>query len=171
VAIREIVKYGDPVLSRPAELVRRFDAELEAVVADMVETMYAAPGVGLAAPQIGISLRLAVIDISVGAEPDALIVMANPSLVSEEGEQESEEGCLSIPGCSEIVRTAAEVEIRAQDLSGNEFTRRGDGLLARAFRHEIDHLNGSLYIDRLPSLRRAFFVRRLKKRIRAGTAW
>ena len=170
-AIRPIVKYGDPVLARPGEPVTKFDAELAELVRDLVETMYAAPGVGLAAPQIGISLKLAVIDTTVGEDPDALLVLANPEIASQEGEQDGEEACLSVPGYSENVRTPAVVEVRARDQTGAEWTRRGDGLLARALRHEVDHLNGMLYFERLPSLRRALFVRRLKKRIRAGTAW
>jgi len=168
VAIRPIVTYGDPVLTRPAEPVSRFDEALRELVVDMIQTMYAAPGVGLAAPQIGISLRLAVIDVSVGTDPTALLVLANPEIVFAEGEQDVEEGCLSVPGFGEHVKRKAVVEVRACDAEGREWTRRGDGLLSRAFQHELDHLDGKLYVDRLPTLRRTLLVRRLKRQIKSG---
>jgi peptide deformylase len=167
-ALRPIVKYGDPVLARPAEPVTRFDDGLKTLVADMIQTMYAAPGVGLAAPQVGVSLRLAVIDVSVGQNPDDLLVLVNPEILAAEGTQEVEEGCLSLPEFAEVVRRPAVVEVRAFDLDGREWVRKGDGLLARAFEHELDHLAGSLFVDRLKPLQRALLMRKVRKRLKAG---
>jgi len=132
----------------------------------MVETMYAAPGVGLAAPQIGLGIRLMVIDITVGEDPGQVIVMANPVLLEQEGEQHEEEGCLSVPGYSGVVSRPARVKVRGQDLKGKEITLEGTGLLARAFCHEIDHLDGKLFLERLGMLKRDLIKRKIRKRIR-----
>ncbi len=166
--IYPIVKYGQTVLETPAEAVTAFDAELEKLIADMFETMYAANGVGLAAPQIGISKRLCVIDTSCGDDPGAKLVLANPVIVSEEGREVLEEGCLSLPDFRAKTPRAARVTVRAQDAHGEEFTRTGEGLLARAFCHETDHLNGMLFIQHLSMLKRDSIRRKVKKLMKAG---
>ena len=166
--IHPIVKFGDAVLDTPSKPVEKFDEELQALVADMFESMYAAQGVGLAAPQIGISRRLAVIDVSNGKNPEAKIVCANPEIIHTEGEQREEEGCLSLPGFRGHVLRPAYVTVRAQDASGKEFEMRGEGLLARAFCHEIDHLNGRLFITHLSILKRDLIKRKVRKLKKAG---
>jgi len=166
--IHPIVKYGDPVLETPAKPVEKFDEELQALVNDMFESMYAANGVGLAAPQIGISRRLAVIDVTVGKNPEAKIVIANPEIVHTEGEQREEEGCLSVPGFRGHVLRPQYVTVRAQDATGNGFEMRGEALLARAFCHEIDHLNGILFITHLSLLKRDMIKRKIRKLKKAG---
>jgi peptide deformylase len=166
--IHPIVKYGDPVLETPTKPVENFDEELQALVADMFESMYAANGVGLAAPQIGISRRVAVIDVTVGKNAEARIVCANPQIIHTEGEQREEEGCLSIPGFRGHVARPQYVTVRAQDASGKEFEMRGEGLLARAFCHEIDHLNGVLFITHLSMLKRDLIKRKIRKLKKAG---
>jgi len=166
--IHPIVKYGDPVLESPGEPVEKFDNELQALIADMFESMYAANGVGLAAPQIGISRRLAVIDVSNGKNSDAKIVCANPEITHTEGEQREEEGCLSLPGFRGHVLRPQYVTVRAQDATGKEFEMRGEGLLARAFCHEIDHLNGTLFIAHLSLLKRDLIKRKIRKLRKAG---
>lgn len=168
-AIRPILKLGEEQLQKRSEPLTEFAGSLEGLVHDMVQTMYAAPGVGLAAPQIGINLRLIVIDITVGEAPDQLIVMANPEMVEHEGEQREEEGCLSVPGYSGVVPRPAWVKVRGQDLKGNEITMEGTELLARAFCHEIDHLDGTLFIDRLGALKRDLIRRKIRKQMRQGT--
>lgn len=167
-AIRPIVKFGAAVLDRRASEVAEFDGSLESLVEDMVETMYAAPGVGLAAPQIGLDIRLMVIDITVGEDPKQVIKMANPVILQQEGEQHEEEGCLSVPGYSGVVARPAWVKVRGQDLKGEEVTMEGTGLLARAFCHEIDHLDGKLFIERLGILKRDLIKRKIRKQIRQG---
>ncbi len=162
-AIRRIVKYGDPVLDTPTRPIEKITDEIRDLVKDMVETMYAAPGVGLAANQVGLSLRLAIIDISVGEDPEGLIVMINPEIMTTSGSQSEEEGCLSIPGYTEFVTRPAKARIRALDLEGREFTREGEGLLARAFCHETDHLDGKLYIHRLGGIKRSLITKRIRK--------
>jgi len=166
--IHPIVKFGDAVLDTPSKPVEKFDEELQALVADMFESMYAAQGVGLAAPQIGIGRRLAVIDVSNGKNPEAKIVCANPEIIHTEGEQREEEGCLSLPGFRGHVLRPAYVTVRAQDASGKEFEMRGEGLLARAFCHEIDHLNGRLFITHLSILKRDLIKRKVRKLKKAG---
>lgn len=166
--IHPIVKYGDPVLETPTQPVEKFDEELQTLIADMFESMYAANGVGLAAPQIGISKRLAVIDVSVGKNPEAKIVCANPEIIHTEGEQREEEGCLSIPGFRGHVLRPQFVTVHAQDAGGNDFEMRGEGLLARAFCHEIDHLNGVLFIAHLSLLKRDLIRRKIRKMKKAG---
>ncbi|MGH9357552.1 MAG: peptide deformylase [Terriglobia bacterium] len=166
--IYPIVKYGQPVLETVAEPVTSFDVEFEKLVADMFETMYAAHGVGLAAPQIGISRRLCVIDIASNEDPAAKLVLANPVILSTEGKQTDEEGCLSLPNFRSSTPRPLKASIRAQDLHGQEFTINGEGLLARAFCHEIDHLNGVLFIQYLSLLKRDSIRRRVRKMVKAG---
>ncbi|MDE3178167.1 MAG: peptide deformylase [Acidobacteriota bacterium] len=166
--IYPIVKYGRPVLEKKAGPVTEFDAALQKLVADMFDTMYAAHGVGLAAPQIGISKSLCVIDTSVGEDPEARLVLANPEIVSSEGKQTGEEGCLSLPNFRSDTTRPMKVTVRAQDANGNEITLKGEELLARAFCHEIDHLNGALFIHHLSMLKRDSIRRKVKKMVKAG---
>jgi peptide deformylase len=166
--IYPIVKFGNPVLERPAEPVTMFDKELKKLVEDMFESMYAAHGVGLAAPQIGISKRLAVIDVTFKEDPDAKLVLANPEIIHTEGKQTQSEGCLSIPDFREPVARAKKVTVRAQDVNGQWFEQTGEELLARAFLHETDHLNGKLYISHISALKRDLMKRKIKKLVKAG---
>ena len=164
-----IVLYGEPVLEKPGGNVTKFDTpELHKLIDDMFESMYAAKGVGLAAPQIGISQRIAVIDLSVGEDPEQKIVLLNPEIVQKERHQTSEEGCLSLPGFREQVRRPMKVTVRAQDLKGKHFEMTGEELLARAFCHEIDHLNGRLYISHVSALKRDLIRRKVRKLVKAG---
>lgn len=167
-ALRPIVKFGAPELDKRSEELTEFSDSLEPLVHDMVQTMYAAPGVGLAAPQIGLNLRLIVIDVTVGEDPNQLIVMANPVMLEQEGDQREEEGCLSVPGYSGVVTRPNRVKVRGQSVKGEELTIEGTGLLARAFCHEIDHLDGTLFIERLGMLKRDLMKRKLRKQIRQG---
>jgi peptide deformylase len=166
--IYPIVKYGDPVLETVAAPVTTFDEQLRKLTEDMFESMYAAQGVGLAAPQIGLSLHLAVIDVTSGKNPEARIVLANPQIIHVEGEQREEEGCLSLPGFRGHVLRPKFVTVRAQNVAGEWFEMRGEGLLARAFCHETDHLNGILFIQHLSLLRRDLIKRKIKKLRKAG---
>jgi peptide deformylase len=166
--IYPIVKYGQAVLEKPTEPVTVFDGALEKLVADMFETMYAAHGVGLAAPQIGVSSRLVVIDTSTGQDPSAKIVLANPVLVASEGRQMQEEGCLSLPVFRAETPRPLRATVRGQDVRGNTVTLSAEGLLARAFCHEIDHLNGTLFISHLSKLKRDSIKRRVKQMMKAG---
>ena len=164
-----IVKLGDPVLEREAADVTEFDTpELHKFLDDMFESMYAAKGVGLAAPQIGVSKKIAVIDVSNGENPAEKLVLINPKILSVEGKQEGEEGCLSIPGFREQVRRGRRVTVRAQNAKGEEFEKSGEDLLARAFLHETDHLHGKLYIAQISALKRDLMKRKIKKLQRAG---
>jgi peptide deformylase len=164
-----IVKFGDPVLEREAENVTEFDTpDLHKFLEDMFESMYAAKGVGLAAPQIGFSRKIAVIDVSNGENPDDKLVLINPKILKTDGKQEGEEGCLSIPGFREQVRRARSVTIRAQDAKGEFYEKTGEDLLARAFLHETDHLYGRLYITHISALKRDLMKRKIKKLQRAG---
>jgi peptide deformylase len=167
--IRAILKYGEPVLEQVAETVAEFDtAELHELIADMWETMYAAKGVGLAAPQIGLSKRISVIDISVGEDETKKIVIINPEVISREGKQTGEEGCLSLPGFRELVTRANKVTVRAQNEKGEMIELCGEELLARALEHEIDHLNGVLFINHLSALKRDIIRRKIRKLQKAG---
>ena len=166
--IYKIVKYGDPILEKPTTPVTKFDAQLEELTEDMFASMYAAQGVGLAAPQIGLNLRLAVVDVTAGKNPEAKIVLANPEIIHAEGEKREEEGCLSIPGFRGYVVRPHFVTVRAQDAKGETFERRGEDLLARAFCHEIDHLNGILFIQHLSMLKRDLIKRKIKKLRKQG---
>ena len=164
-----IVKLGDPVLEREAAEEAEFDTpELHKFLDDMFESMYAAKGVGLAAPQIGFSRKIAVIDVSNGEKPADKLVLINPTIVKVDGKQEGEEGCLSIPGFREQVRRGRSVTIRARSARGDVFELTGEDLLARAFLHEIDHLYGKLYIAHISALKRDLMKRKIKKLQRAG---
>ncbi|HXW91112.1 MAG TPA: peptide deformylase [Terriglobales bacterium] len=166
--IYPIVKFGDPVLEKPAEPVTVFDQDLKKLVEDMFESMYQASGIGLAAPQIGISKRLAVIDITFQKDASAKLVLVNPEIIHSEGKQTQTEGCLSIPEFREPVSRARKVTIHAQDVSGHWFEKSGEELLARVFLHETDHLNGKLYISHISALKRDLMKRKIRKLVRAG---
>jgi len=166
--IYPIVKFGNPVLEKPAEPVAVFDDTLKKLIEDMFESMYAAHGVGLAAPQIGISKRLAVIDITFKEDANAKLVLANPEIIHTEGRVTQNEGCLSIPEFREPVTRARKVTIRAQDVNGKWFEKTGEELLARALLHETDHLNGKLYISHVSALKRDLIKRRIRKLMKAG---
>jgi peptide deformylase len=166
--IYPIVKYGNPVLEKRAENVTAFDQELEKLIEDMFESMYEAHGVGLAAPQIGIGRRIAVIDISFKEDPNAKLVLINPEIIHTEGKHTQSEGCLSIPDFRENVTRPNKVTVRAQDVKGNFYEKTGEELLARAFLHETDHLNGKLYISHLSALKRDLMKRKIKKMMKAG---
>src|SRR5271169_731282 len=166
--IYPIVKYGDAVLEKPSASITKFDDTLAKLADDMFESMYAAHGVGLAAPQIGISKRIAVVDVTFKEDPTPRLVLINPVIVSKEGRQRSSEGCLSIPEFREDVTRAKSVTVRAQDLTGKFFEHTGEDLLARAFLHETDHLNGKLYISHISGLKRDLIKRKIKKLAKAG---
>jgi peptide deformylase len=167
--IYPIVKYGDPVLEKPAEPVSEFDTpELHKLVEDMFESMYAAKGVGLAAPQIGVGKKIAVIDLSVGEDPLQKLVLINPEVVANDGKQREEEGCLSIPGFREEVTRGTRVTERAQSVKGETFEMTGEQLLARALLHETDHLSGRLYIVHVSALKRDLIRRKIRKLVKAG---
>jgi len=171
-ALLEIRQYPDPVLRKRCRPVVEITPDIQRLIDDMVETMYAAPGVGLAAPQVGVSLRLVVVDIGREEEgdPDSLMVLINPEMVYQEGEFEEDEGCLSIKGFSANVTRAAFVRVRATDRHGRQFEVEGEGYLAKAFQHELDHIDGRLFIDRLSPLKRDLFKRRLKKDLKREEA-
>jgi peptide deformylase len=166
--IYPIVKYGDPVLEKPAATIKTFDSELEELSEDMFASMYAANGVGLAAPQIGKSIRMTVIDVTSGKNPEAKIVLINPEIIHAEGEVREEEGCLSIPGFRGYVVRPQFVTVRAHNLKGEIFEIRGENILGRAFCHEIDHLNGILFITHLSMLKRDLIRRKIKKLRKQG---
>jgi peptide deformylase len=167
--ILPIVKYPEPVLQKPGEPVTEFDSELRKFVADMFETMYASQGIGLAAQQVGVAKRVTVIDLSMGKDPAQRLVLVNPEVILREGKQYEEEGCLSFPEIREKISRAAKVRIRAQDENGKWFERDGEELLARAFQHEIDHLDGVLFIFRMSALKRDLTLRKIRKLQREGT--
>lgn len=166
--IRPILRYGEPQLHQPAADVTRWDDELQRLMTDMIETMYAAPGIGLAATQIGVLLRVFVIDLSVGRNPADLIVMVNPAFVERDGMQLEEEGCLSVPGFNATVVRPSRAVVRGCDRTGTERTIEGRDLLARAFQHEMDHLDGTVFVDRLRGIKRDLIVRKIQKLRRAG---
>jgi peptide deformylase len=166
--IRPILKYGEHPLHERARDVESVTPEIERLIDDMIETMYAAPGVGLAAPQVGVQLRLFVVDVSAGRDPNGLIAVLNPTIVELDGVQLEEEGCLSIPGFNATVVRPTRVVVRGLDRRGTEQQIEGTGLLARAFQHEIDHLDGTLFVDRLRGIKRDLIVRRIRKLTRAG---
>lgn len=167
--IYHVVKYGDPVLETPAEPITEFGtAELRQLVDDMFETMYANKGVGLAAPQIGISKRLAVVDTGGGEDPELKRVLINPEITFREGRIVDEEGCLSIPGFRENVVRAQAVVVKAKDLYGNDIELPAEDLMARAFQHEIDHLDGILFLRHLSPLKRDLIKRKIRKLVQAG---
>ncbi len=167
-AVLKIVKYPEKVLETPTEEVTKFDDELKKLVADMFETMYAAPGVGLAAPQVGVSKRVFVMDCSGGRDPEQRIVMVNPVVLNVEGEQTGEEGCLSFPGIFFQVKRSLRAVVEAQDTDGNEYEIDGLELTARCMLHETDHCDGILFIDRTTTLKRELVKRKIKKLSKAG---
>lgn len=166
--IYPIVKYGDSVLEKPSAPVTKFDDDLRKLIEDMFESMYAAHGVGLAAPQIGIAKRIAVVDVTFKDDPRAKLVLINPEIVNKEGRQRGTEGCLSIPEFREDVTRPQRVTVRAQDIDGKFYEHTGEDLLARAFVHETDHLNGKLYISHISALKRDLIKRKIKKLVKAG---
>jgi peptide deformylase len=166
--IRPIVKYGQDILHQPAERVADITPDLERLIQDMAETMYAAPGIGLAAPQVGVPLRVFVIDLSVGRDPNGLIALINPEFVQRDGMQLEEEGCLSLPGFNATVARPDFAIVKGVDLKGTERTVEGRGLLARAFQHEMDHLDGRVFVDRLRGIKREMIVRKIRKLSRTG---
>ncbi len=163
-----ILKYGALELKTVSKAVEVFDAELEKLAKNMIDTMYSAPGIGLAAPQIGLNIRLVTIDLSVGEDPNQLIVICNPEIIATEGEQRNDEGCLSIPDFSEMVVRPLRMSLRALNLKGEEVKYEVEGLLARCFSHEIDHLNGVLFVDHLSPLKRTLIKNKIKKLAKAG---
>jgi len=166
--IRPILKYGDSVLHERAQTVETLTPDIERLIDDMIETMYAAPGVGLAAPQVGVALRIFVVDVSVGRDANGLMTFINPEFVERDGTQLEEEGCLSVPGFNATVVRPQRVVVKGLDRQGNEHQVEGTGLLARAFQHEMDHLDGALFVDRLRGLKRDLIVRKIRKLTRAG---
>jgi peptide deformylase len=166
--IYPIVKFGDPVLEKPAAAITKFDGELAKLAEDMFESMYAAHGVGLAAPQIGVAKRIAVIDVTFKEDPNARIVLVNPEIIHAEGRLTSNEGCLSLPEFREQVTRPRRVTARAQNLKGETFEVTGEELLARALLHETDHLNGKLYISHISALKRDMIKRKIRKLMKTG---
>jgi peptide deformylase len=168
VRIHKVVKYPEPVLARRGEEITVFDDALKTFVEEMFESMYEAQGIGLAAPQISVSKRIAVIDVSFQKNPEDKIVLINPQVVEKRGKQLEEEGCLSLPDIREKVSRAGWVKVRAQDVNGEWFEVEGEELLSRALQHEIDHLDGVLFIDRISRLKRELVLRKIKKLQKAG---
>ena len=166
--LRPIRKLGDGGLHEAARPVEAVTPEIQALVDDMVETMYAAPGVGLAAPQVGVPLRIFVVDLSVGRDPQGLMTIINPEWVERDGMQLEEEGCLSVPGFTATVARPQRAIVRGLDRDGRPIEREGTGLLARAFQHEMDHLDGTLFVDRLRGIKRDLIVRKIRKLSKAG---
>ena len=166
--IRPILKYGDSLLHGKARPVDAVTAEIERLIDDMIETMYAAPGVGLAATQVGVPLRIFVVDVSVGRDPNGLITMINPEFVERDGVQLEEEGCLSVPGFNATVMRPMRAVVKGLDRHGEPHQVEGTALLARAFQHEMDHLDGALFVDRLRGIKRDLIVRKIHKLTRAG---
>ena len=166
--IRPILKFGAPALQRESEPVETFDRELQELARDMLETMYSAPGIGLAAPQVGVNLRLLVVDVSAGEERGNQIILVNPEIIEAEGEQKGEEGCLSIPGFTAMVNRPQWIRIAGQDLRGEPLELEAEDLLARALCHEVDHLDGVLYLDRISFFKRDLIKRKIRKMIRSG---
>lgn len=164
-AALEVIKYGNPILTRMAERIKNIDEDIENLAKSMVQTMWAAPGIGLSAPQVNRSLRLITVDLSVGENEKDLFVLVNPELLSQEGNDTQEEGCLSVPEVQERVIRPLRVVVKGIDLKGKEGFIEAEGLLARVFCHEIDHLNGKLFIDHLSPLKRNLIKKKLKKRI------
>jgi peptide deformylase len=162
-AVFEILKYPHPVLRKRSEKVERIDEEIKRLVQDMTETMYQTNGIGLAAPQVGVPLRVIVMDVSPLDSQHGFFAMINPEVVSEEGETDYEEGCLSVPDCSEKVKRRGKIRVRGMSPEGNEIEVAGEGILAIALQHEIDHLNGVVILDRLSRLKREIYRNKLKK--------
>ena len=166
--VRPILRYGEQSLHRPAETVDGITRDVQKLIDDMIETMYAAPGVGLAGPQVGVPLRIFVADPSIGHNVQDLVIMINPEFIERDGTQLEEEGCLSVPGFNATVVRPAHVGLKGLDRDGREHRVEGTGLLARAFQHEMDHLDGTVFIDRLRGVKRDLIVRKIHKLRRAG---
>jgi len=166
--IRPIRKYGDGVVHERARRVDAITPDVDRLISDMIETMYAAPGIGLAAPQVGEPLRIFVVDLSVGRDPNGLIVMINPEFAEQDGVQLEDEGCLSVPGFNATVVRPTRAVVKGLDRAGLEHQVEGTALLARALQHEMDHLDGMLFVDRLRGIKRDLIVRRIRKLSRAG---
>ena len=166
--LRPILRLGDSILSEPARAVETITPEIETLIDDMIETMYAAPGIGLAAPQVGVSLKIFVIDLSLGKDPAGLHTMINPQFIEREGMQLEEEGCLSIPGFTATVARPSRVVVEGLNRHGERYRLEGTGLLARALQHEVDHLNSCLFVDRLRGISRDLILRKVKKLSKAG---
>jgi peptide deformylase len=166
--IRPILKYGDSTLHSRAKPVDALTPDIDRLIDDMIQTMYAAPGIGLAAPQVGVPLRIFVVDLSLGRDPQGLIVMVNPEFVDRSGMQLEEEGCLSVPGFNATVVRPDRAVVKGLDRTGTQYQREGTGLLARAFQHEMDHLDGTMFVDRLRGIKRDLIVRKIRKLTRAG---
>jgi peptide deformylase len=166
--VRPILRYGEHPLHKPAAAVAAVDDDVRRLVDDMIATMYAAPGIGLAAPQLGVPLRVFVVDISVGRNPADLLVMINPVFLERDGMQLEEEGCLSLPGFNATVVRPSRAVVKALDGAGKEYTIEGRELLARAFQHEMDHLDGMVFVDRLRGIKKDMIVRKIHKLKRAG---
>jgi peptide deformylase len=166
--LRPILRLGDSILSEPARAVDAITPEIEALIDDMIETMYAAPGIGLAAPQVGASLKIFVIDLSLGKDPAGLHTMINPQFIERDGMQLEEEGCLSIPGFTATVARPSRVVVEGLNRHGEKYRLEGTGLLARALQHEVDHLNSCLFVDRLRGISRDLILRKIKKLSKAG---
>ena len=166
--LRPILRLGDSILSEPARAVDTITPEIEVLIDDMIETMYAAPGIGLAAPQVGVSLKIFVIDLSLGKDPTGLHTLINPQFIEREGMQLEEEGCLSIPGFTATVARPSRVVVEGLNRHGERYRLEGTGLLARALQHEVDHLNSCLFVDRLRGISRDLILRKVKKLSKAG---
>ncbi len=166
--ILPILRYGAPELRAVNKPVETFDDELRKIIKNMIDTMYSSPGIGLAAPQVGLGIQLTTIDLSVGEDPGQLIVLCNPEIIYQEGEQKCDEGCLSLPEFSETISRPLRIKVRGRNAEGEEVEFEGDGLLARCFSHEIDHLNGVLFIDHLSPLKRSLIRNKIKKLAKAG---
>jgi len=166
--LRPILRLGDSILSEPARPVEALTPAIDTLIDDMIETMYAAPGIGLAAPQVGVSSRIFVIDLSLGKDPNQLHVMINPEFVEREGMQLEEEGCLSLPGFTATVARPQRVVVKGRNRAWDEYTIEGTGLLARALQHEVDHLNACLFVDRLRGISRDLILRKIRKMSKAG---
>ena len=166
--LRPILRLGDSILTDPARPVEAITAEIETLIDDMIETMYAAPGIGLAAPQVGVSLRIFVVDLSVGRDPAGLSVMINPEFLAREGMQLEEEGCLSVPGFTATVARPKHVVVKGLNRHGDQHQLEGTGLMARALQHEMDHLQSCLFVDRLRGISRDLILRKIKKLSKAG---
>jgi peptide deformylase len=166
--LRPILRLGDSILTETARPVEAITPDIETLIDDMIETMYAAPGIGLAAPQVGVALRIFVLDLSVGRDPSALHVMINPEFVERDGMQLEEEGCLSVPGFTSTVARPKRVIVKGLNRQGEAHTLEGTGLMARAVQHEVDHLNGCLFVDRLRGISKDLIVRKIKKLAKAG---
>jgi len=166
--ILPLLRYGANALHQPAAPVAEITDDIDRLITNMVETMYAAPGIGLAAPQVGVPLRIFVIDLSMGRDPNGLVTMINPEFVARDGMQLEEEGCLSVPGFNATVVRPQRAVVKGLDREGNPQQVDGEGLLARAFQHEMDHLDGMLFIDRLRGIKKEMIVRKIRKLAKAG---